>query len=154
MCLIISLRSTMVTGEKRSNIAVTAGGHGKVMEAEGVKDSFMFSILSIKNLKVSQIPVDDPTSGETSGLIIELIVLKRIFGLWACLSIISEKCLAHAFLAAVWKAANEFLKISRRMVSLSLFHFRSACRQACLRERVVSSSQGCGLVGGQWYLKC
>ena len=51
MCLIISLRSTMVTGEKRSNIAVTAGGHGKVMEAEGVKDSFMFSILSIKNLK-------------------------------------------------------------------------------------------------------
>ena len=84
----------MVTGEKRSNIAVTAGGHGKVMEAEGVKDSFMFSILSIKNLKVSQITVDDPTSGETSGLIIELIVLKRIIGLWECLLIISEKCLA------------------------------------------------------------
>ena len=86
-----------------------------MMEAEGVKDSFMFSILSIKNLKkVSQIPVDDSTSGETSGLIIELMVLKRIFGQWACLSIISEKCLALAFLAAVWKAANEFLKISER----------------------------------------
>ena len=53
--------------------------------------------------------MDDSTSGETSGLIIELMVLKRIFGQWACLSIISEKCLALAFLAAVWKAANEFL---------------------------------------------
>ena len=81
-----------------------------MLEAEGVKDSFMFSILSIKNLKkVSQIPVDDSTPGETLGLIIELMVLKMILGLSACLLIISEKCLALAFLAAVWKAANEFL---------------------------------------------
>lgn len=56
-------------------------------------------------------PVDVSTSGETSGLIIEFMVLKRILGLWECLLIISEKCLALAFLAAVWKSANEFLKM-------------------------------------------
>ena len=55
--------------------------------------------------------------------------------------------MALTFLAAVWKAANEFQKMSKETVSLSLFHFRLALQQACLREQVVSSSQGCDFLG-------
>ena len=51
-------------------------------------------------------PVDVSTSGETSGLLIEFMILKRILGLWECLLIISEKCFALAFLAAVWLLMN------------------------------------------------
>ena len=90
-------------------------------------------------------PVDVSTSVETLGLTMAFIVLKRIWGLLECLLIISEKCLALAFLAAVWKAANEFLKMSKETLSLSLFHFHSTLQQACLREQVMSSRKGCDL---------
>ncbi len=46
-----------------------------------------------------------------------------------------------AALAALWNMVREFLMISYETCNLSFFHLRSACLQACLRERVVSLCQ-------------
>jgi hypothetical protein len=88
-----------------------------VGDGEGVNSDLMFSILLMKNLRnSSQVAVDTSAAGELTGLITELIVLNKMFGLFECLLIKSERCFALAFFAAVWKAAKAVLKNSKETV--------------------------------------
>ena len=67
-------------------------------DGEGVNSDLMFSILLMKNLRnSSQVAVDTSAAGELTGLITELIVLNKMFGLFECLLIKSERCFALAF---------------------------------------------------------
>lgn len=101
----------------------------------------MFSIFCVKKFKnSSQVCEVVVGAGERGGFMMEFIVLKRILGIFECWLIIFEKCLALAALAADWKDSRADLKMSKETVRRSFFHLRSALRQACLSERVFSSS--------------
>ena len=141
MTLTMSLSSSSDTGRKWSKRAegLTPKWCREVTGDEGVKDCLMWFILSIKHfINVVQMSVDGSTCEGACGLMIEFEVLKRILGRWTC---------------AVWNVAREFLKIWKETVRWSFFHFRSAVRQARLRERVVSSSHGCDMSLGRLSLK-
>ena len=110
----ISSNLVRVTGSKQLRVA----GQVTVMEGSCVEIGMlvlMLSTFSIKNFKKSSHVLEEasrPTGGETSR--ISFIVLKRTWGLWRLVKMISEKCFVFSALTFLDYCASCLSKCHKR----------------------------------------